>query len=149
MIKIICGFPGVGESYYHKRHKDISLDSDSSSYPKDENWPENYINPACDKANRNTQYLLMSTHSDVRRGLDKQGFRYLVVIPEYNAKQAYLDRFIKRGSSEAFVGLMRSNWDGFHDSCLKGNGIKVILPEQVYLTEFLQLSEREVVHETV
>jgi len=50
--RIISAFPGTGKSYYHNKHKETTLDSDSSNFSlvvengekkRNPDFPENYI----------------------------------------------------------------------------------------------------------
>lgn len=134
---IISAFPGMGKSHYFKNNSCYSfdnelvehpgnriLDSDSSdfSWIKDENgnnttvrnpeFPENYIRHIkCNLYNKDI--IFVSSHKQVREALEREGLHYAIVYPGKKLKNHLLERYEKRGSSQAFIKLMLDNFDSF------------------------------------
>jgi len=115
-IKVIAGFPGIGKSDFVKHNKKLKIkDSDSSEWDKDE-FPENYLN-YIENIIEYGYTILCSTHEDVRNGLEERDIDYILVYPEENLKDEYIQRYIDRGSPEAFIDMMNEKWDEFIKSC--------------------------------
>ena len=115
---LICGFPGIGKSFFNKEHGSFVSDSDSSTFAKD-GFPKNYIDYIESLLiifPRNNIFLI-STHSEVRDELRNRNLVYIIVYPKKEDKQLYLKRYQNRGSSETFVELLSNNWDSFVESC--------------------------------
>lgn len=118
MSIVISGFPGIGKSYlYDKLSKSDSItDSDSSQFDKSD-FPRNYIEHIKDHIKNKTNYILVSSHDNVREALRKSDIEFILIYPDRSLKDEYIKRYIKRGSSEFFVDMMKENWDKFIDSC--------------------------------
>ena len=136
---IISAFPGMGKSHYFRNNSCYSfdnelverpgnriLDSDSSdfSWVKDENgnntldrnpeFPENYIRHIkCNLYNKDI--IFVSSHKQVREALEREGLDYAIVYPDKKLKYHLLERYEKRGSSQAFIKLMLESFDSFVD----------------------------------
>ena len=133
--KIISGFPGVGKSHFCQTHKFVS-DSDSSKFPKD-NFPANYIHHILNIKD-NYQYVLVSSHAAVREALVDAEMFYTLVYPERGLKAEYLDRYVRRGSPEAFIDMMNKNWGLFIDGCETQSGCKhIVLKRDQFLVDVL------------
>ena len=104
---IVCGFPGVGKSFAARTLGGI--DSDSSSWPRDENWPGDYI----ENLRVQSGLVFCSTHAEVRAGLVEAGVPFDLAYPSRECKAEYLHRFRERGSSDEFVALLDRMWDAW------------------------------------
>lgn len=115
--RVICGFPGVGKTTLFQMLKEKGfpiVDSDSSQFDK-KFFPQNYIEHIKQQL-ANNQWVLCSTHKEVRIALQAAGIGYAIACPAYrHLKDEYIQRYIKRGSPEAFVKLMEFKWDEFFD----------------------------------
>lgn len=136
--KVYSAFPGVGKTTYFNTTEKNVLDSDSSTFDK-RNFPENYIehierniqNPSVDK-------ILVSSHKDVRDALVKKGIPYVLVYPDRNIKDEYIQRYKDRGNNDAFVDLLTKNWDNWMDEMEDQKGChKVKLGSGQYLTDVI------------
>ena len=122
--KIISAFPGVGKTYYHNKHKDTTLDSDSSNFSwiKDENgnntkvrnpeFPQNYINHIKDNIGK-YEYIFVSSHKDVRNALLDNCIFFYIVYPDSTRKDEFIQRYRNRGNDENFIKLVSDNWDSW------------------------------------
>jgi hypothetical protein len=120
--KIISAFPGVGKTYYHNKHKDTTLDSDSSNFSwiKDENgnntkvrnpeFPQNYINHIKENIGK-YEYIFVSSHKEVRDALLDNCLFFYLVYPDSLRKDEFIERYRKRGNDENFINLIEKNWD--------------------------------------
>jgi hypothetical protein len=104
--KVYSAFPGVGKTTYFNTTDKNVLDSDSSKFDK-KNFPANYI----DHIERNIQdpkvdKILVSSHKDVRDALLKRGIPYVLVYPNRDIKDEYIQRYKDRGNNDAFVDLL-------------------------------------------
>jgi adenylate kinase family enzyme len=114
---VVSGFPGVGKST--ARNRPGFVDLDSSSFSKNwkgevpSNWPYNYMNAI--QCHVDDEIVFVSSHEVVREALEKDGLPYVLVYPEKDCLDEYMDRYRNRGSSEQFIDLIRSNWDAWLD----------------------------------
>lgn len=136
--KIISAFPGTGKTHYHNKHKDTTLDSDSShfSWVKDENgnntkernpdFPKNYINHIKENIGK-YEYIFVSSHKEVRDALLDNCLFFYLVYPDSCRKDEFIGRYRKRGNDENFINLIEKNWDNWlRDVYWIGDGCKGI-----------------------
>lgn len=165
MQLVISAFPGSGKSTickeaekYGFKHchvsqdgytRDIQLDvphsdkvfipvfdSDSSLFDK-EYFPGNYIEHIKEVlSNYKDVVIMVSSHENVREALREAGINYNLVYPERGLKGLYLERYVDRGSPEAFVNMMDDKWNVFIDSCeADPSTSKLILSEGEFLVD--------------
>jgi hypothetical protein len=115
--KIISAFPGVGKTYYHNKHKDTTLDSDSSNFSwiKDENgnntkvrnpeFPQNYINHIKDNIGK-YEYIFVSSHKDVREALLDNCIFFYLVYPDSIRKDEFIQRYKNYGFFQMVVNIL-------------------------------------------
>lgn len=139
---IISGFPGVGKSHAATVRKDV-LDLDSSQfkgYRWEYIWEEMYVT-AIKKAYESEDHrvILISSHSKVRELLHEKGIPFICVVPNKSLRNEYMIRYLRRGSSVAFMRNIRVNWndwiDRMHNTelCIElqsGEHISDVLPLQ-------------------
>ena len=141
--KVYSAFPGVGKTTYFNTTDRNVLDSDSSKFDK-KHFPDNYI----DHIERNVldpkvDKILVSSHKDVRDALLKKGIPFVLVYPNREIKDEYIQRYKDRGNNDAFVKLLDSNWDTWMDEmdqmeAPKGQTLyKVKLSKGQYLTDVI------------
>lgn len=131
IVKVICGFPGIGKTYLFNNQDKLGIkvaDSDSSKFSKIKNdtgeliqnpdFPANYIKHIVDLINTHeVNYILVSSHHDVREALAKASIPYTVIFPEKNMKEIYIQRYQDRGSPEKFISFLENKFDEFVDDC--------------------------------
>ena len=103
---------------------DKILDSDSSlfSWIYDENgnktdvrnpdFPNNYIQYIKDHLHTE-DIIFVSSHKIVREALEKEGIKYILIYPEIDMKDVWMDRFKKRGNDDKFIKFQEEHWDEF------------------------------------
>lgn len=145
---IVCGFPGVGKSTAEMAGR-IAVDMESTPYRFifDENgkhdnpqWPSNYVDVIEEMArNGDANYVLVSTHQEVRDELTMRGLDYVIVMPEWHLQDEYLARYLYRGSPARFISEMADDWEKNMKS-LANDGAPVIkLKSGMYLTDILPI----------
>lgn len=134
---IISGFPGVGKSTFARRHPDTVLDLDSSKFSKSKNFPENYIQAiiAADRLNY-YEYILVSTHEQVREAMTANNISYLSIFPSIELKELYLEQYKLRGDSPEFIDFMDKNFETFIEQLVSDDAPIVEL--DLYGDEYLE-----------
>lgn len=137
MTKVISGFPGVGKSTLFAQGLNCT-DSDSSKFPKDD-FPRNYIQhirALIEKGEHD--YIFVSSHDTVRTALVREGIAFTLVYPSLTLKDEYLQRYKERGSPEAFIKLMDTNWTSFIVGCAdQSTCSRVVLQSGQYLADVI------------
>lgn len=105
VVRLVCGFPGVGKS--HLCRKMGWHDSDSSQFSHRDEWPNNYI----EHLKKLNGVAMVSTHKEVREALADAGMPFDLCYPSRELKQDYLARYKQRGSPATFVELLDRMWD--------------------------------------
>jgi len=106
---LVSAFPGCGKTWLFTHSDRVVLDSDSSTFDK-KAFPGNYISHIKSHSAQ-ADVILISTHAEVRDALVENGMAFTLVYPCKDDKQEYLRRYMDRGSDQAFVCLLDSNWD--------------------------------------
>lgn len=135
-MKIISGFPGIGKSSLYNQAPERIADSDSSQFDKSE-FPDNYIVHIRNLLEEGVKdYILVSSHFEVRDELEERGFPFFLVYPERGLKEEYLQRYRDRNSPQAFVDMMGANWDKFITGCEDQEGCEhIVLKSGQYLAD--------------
>lgn len=129
---IICGFAGIGKSYYAKMSARV-VDLESTPFQKD--W-KTYVRVA--KHMRNHGYIvLVSCHKELREELYRQRIEYFVALPRKQDKGIYILRYISRSDSVSFIKLFEENFDEFCQSYDWENVIEI--PGDTYLSNVVQV----------
>jgi hypothetical protein len=116
---IVSAFPGIGKTHVFNNPPLPGLtilDSDSSQFSwaapgeRHPEFPANYIEHI--KSHRvGTDIILVSSHKEVRAALVEAKLPFALVFPNRDLKAAYVERFIRRGSSVSFIKLVETKWD--------------------------------------
>jgi adenylate kinase family enzyme len=130
--RIISAFPGTGKTTFCKNIKDFLsgdytvTDSDSSkfSWIEDENgkkfrnpeFPKNYIEHIKDCIGK-YDFILVSSHKEVRDALVKNCLFFYLVYPEVDSKEEYIKRYKDRGNAEELVNRLDENWCDWISQC--------------------------------
>ena len=129
---IISAFPGVGKTYLYNKYPDLISDSDSSkfSWLADGTRNPNSVNDYVDHIEKEASkklFVFVSSHKEVRDELHRRGINFLLIYPSIYAKENYIERYKKRGSSADFIKLIDSKWDEMIQSCENDSAIKFLL----------------------
>lgn len=122
--KIISAFPACGKTYVFENFNDkVILDSDSSKFSwvmvanqkvRNPDFPQNYIRYIKENIGK-ADYILVSTHENVRRALEDAEIDFYLVYPDRNLKEEWIGRCFLRGNRENFCWLIADNWDNWID----------------------------------
>ena len=109
--KIISAFPAVGKSWLYNNQSQLGLsilDSDSSNFSwiekgvRHPDFPNNYIQHIKENIGK-VDIICVSSHDVVRKALQDNNIHYILVYPNINDKEEYLQRFKNRGNDEKFI----------------------------------------------
>lgn len=136
--KIICGFPGIGKTHFFENNTEYSvIDSDSSKFSKEKDFPENYINHIKSNIGK-VDIILVSTHAVVRNALVKHDIKFTLIYPQSEELFYYKLRFRNRGDTEEFVDFIAENWFGFIWDLQDQKGCKhIVLQQDQFLDEVI------------
>lgn len=124
---VIAAFPGAGKSVTVADNPDLAIsDSDSSNYSwkivdgvrtdeRNPEFPQNYITRIKDMLDDGLDFVFVSTHKEVRKALEENKIKYVLVYPEKECKEEYMKRFEKREDTEEFIKTISDNWDAWID----------------------------------
>jgi hypothetical protein len=118
--KLVLGFPGVGKTMYYmkKKGKVDVLDSDSSTFPK-EDFPSNYIEHILENIGKQ-DVMFISTHEVVRKALksidifsNENVEGVYLVYPDLSLKDEYMKRYKERGNNKQFIEVLDKMFDNW------------------------------------
>ena len=146
---VICGFPGIGKSTCANNKCNMD-DAESSAFShifdpehpdirkKNPAFPQNYIDHIKTMAGvYGYDFVLVSSHKEVRKALRDNGIPYIVVVPKKELKDEYLKRYIKRGSPQPFVDLLYHKWNEFLNEIEEESAPVVHLEAGEFLSDVL------------
>ena len=117
---VVSAFPGTGKTHAFINSKTLIIDSDSSNFSWEEpgirhpRFPENYMTHI-KKFIGVVDYIMVSSHAEVRAALVDAGIDFTLVYPSVELKEEYLLRYRQRNSPQKFVDFIEKNWYKFHD----------------------------------
>ena len=142
--KIISGFPAVGKSVLTKQSNLVVLDSDSSLFSwikkgeRHPDFPGNYIQHIKENVGK-ADYILVSSHDNVRSALKENNIDYTLVYPSIELKNEYIKRYKDRGNEESFISFIDSKWNEFIEDIEKETHPTMLkLVENQYLSDVLE-----------
>lgn len=146
---VICGFPGIGKSYYHQtaQREFTTSDADVSSYSRttigrtkvpNPDFPLNYIEHIRNNAGV-VDLIFVSTNWHVRSAMEANKIPYVLVFPEPAAEAEYLSLYESRGSRPDFIKMMRQTFKGSVENCRidRTLNLKVQLPVGKFLGDWI------------
>lgn len=120
--KIISAFPGTGKTMYHSKHKETTLDSDSSDFSwvidgdgnkvRNPDFPKNYIEHIKENIGK-YEFIFVSSHKEVREALLDECLFFYLVYPDDRRRDEFIERYRSRGNDEKFIQLVSDNWDNW------------------------------------
>ena len=163
--KIIAAFHECGKTYYFKnKEENISvLDSDSSKFSwmevidqeyeiknrgktnyqqryikvRNPDFPQNYINYIKENIGK-VDYILVSTHEEVRKALNDAEIDFCLVYPKRSLKAEWVGRCFLRGSDEKFCQLIADKWDEWISQLEAEDNDCYVLNHNEYLSDAIQ-----------
>ena len=142
---VIAGFAGIGKSMLASKYKnvvdleimefkwdykekiaDIEKKKGNSNKTRKEEWPENYID-AIQNATTNYDITLISTDDEILNELEKKEIEYILCYPTLECKNEYLDRYRKRGNTEAFIQRVAETFEDLIKGLQKYKAKKIVL----------------------
>lgn len=138
---IVSAFPACGKSYATKYLNSIgykTLDSDSCefSWLKDElgnnttirnpNFIREYINHIKENIGK-VDFIFVSSHKDVRIGLENNELNYTIVYPDKIMKNEWVGRCFNRGNTFEFCSLISKNFNIWIDE----------IKQEIFNTKFI------------
>jgi hypothetical protein len=136
--KVYSAFPGCGKTTYFNTTDKNVLDSDSSKFDK-RLFPENYLEHIKHNMNIDSvDKILVSSHKVVRDVLTSNGIPYVLIYPERDLKDEYIQRYLERGNNDSFIELLKNNWDVWMDEMDNQKGCnKIRLKSGEFLTDVI------------
>lgn len=139
-MKIISGFPGIGKTIFEKNfknHYDI-MDLDSSNFNK-RYFPDNYVKHIKEfYQTKKYDFLLISSHKEVRKQLTFHKIPYINVYPNPSLKNNYIQSFRRRGDNQIFIQKMRENWHEWLSSMVREENKSIQLDKGVFLSHVIK-----------
>lgn len=147
--KIVAGFPGVGKSTAMHNYPYKFIDMESSYYhwifdngekKCNPEWPNNYIDAIISIATNTFNNMVgenivaISTHKEVLDGLSARGIYFDAVCP--NSKDVYIQRYIDRGSDQAFIDLLQNKFESFVSDVINSNAGIVYFTDDYFANLF-------------
>ena len=137
MTKLISAFPATGKSTLFKTYNGKITDSDSSTFDK-KDFPHNYIAHIKEKISEGYEYVLISSHKIVRDALVENELPFILVYPNIELKQEYIERYKNRGNNDSFIKLIETNWDDWINECNEQTGCsKIELQSGQFLSDVI------------
>lgn len=115
--KVISAFPGTGKTTFANKIPN-TLDLDSSEFKKahgEYNFLDKY-KKAIKDAIGVYDYIIVSTHQEVRELLATEGIPFTLVYPAKGLKSQYMKRYAERGDNEEFMTIMRNSFMCFSEN---------------------------------
>ena len=160
---VVCGFPGIGKSYYVKNYNNRSIwadthdtmikvyDSDSSLYSwvdrydhskgRHPDFPNNYIKHI-KAVNCDTSLVFVSSHKEVREALKNEGIPYVIIYPDLKRceKHPYIAIriFDRERLFDGLTELHIKNWKKWIKEIDKEDyGFKLRITHSLYLDDLI------------
>lgn len=151
--KVISAFPASGKTHLCSMQTLLGktiLDSDSSKFSwvlnefqestgiRNQEFPANYIKHIKENIGE-VDYIMVSSHDDVKKALEDANIEYTLVMPEPELKEEWIGRCWLRGSPESFIRLINSMWSAWTDP--KNLSINYNPKEVIFLTHGQYLAD--------
>ena len=104
--------PRNRKSIYHSKHKETTLDSDSSNFSwiiddngnkvRNPNSPQNYIDHIKENIGK-YEFIFVSSHKEVRDALLDNCLFFYLIYPSSTRKEEFIQRYKQRGNDEKFI----------------------------------------------
>ena len=133
---LYAAFCGTGKTYTCNQANISAIEIEYWKY-KDEGLQKEYIKDIEDQIGK-VDYLLISTDPEGLKLLQKMGFDIVLVYPENELRNEYLDRYIARDSPCDFIGAFMKYWDAWISELKEQTYCKhIVLKSGEYLQDVL------------
>lgn len=113
--RVVSAFPGTGKTYYCNNKANTVLDSDSSKFDK-QYFPINYIEHIQKSLlGESISRIFVSSHKIVRDALVNNNIYFLLIYPNIELKNEYIQRYKNRNNTTEFISLLENNWETWID----------------------------------
>lgn len=150
--KVVCGFAGVGKTWfvknatnrlvvveYNARHFGWVDYTEKVRHPE---WPNNYISHVLATRNK-FDYMLISTHREVREALVRAGIPFVLVYPSLEMMDEIIGRYVARGSRPSLIELVNQNYKTwFNEMVAQQNCENIMLKQGQYLVDVLEKQKK-------
>lgn len=135
---IISAFCGTGKTYIcENSNKKNFIEFECWKYNKDY-FPDNYIRDIYSKIGQ-VDAIFISTNQIGLDALKKLGLKIILIYPELELKNEYMERYRIRGSSDDFIQTFSKYWDGWGKEIRENkNCIHIVLKRGQYISDVLQ-----------
>lgn len=144
---VIAGFPGIGKTFFKKNLQDKPvLDSDSSKFSWDgkvggkrnPDFPNNYITHIQSSIGT-VDIICVSTHDNVRDGLESNDIDYTLIYPDITLKDEYEKRYKDRNNDSDFINFIIGDWNTLITALKKETFPKhIVLKKGEYLGDVIK-----------
>ena len=140
--QIISGFPGIGKSTIKPLNGIKILDLDGEEFAKYCDYGCNYdyyMNELLRQKYESEEYdyILVSSHKEIRDGMKAINLPYTVVVPDPKLKDEYIKRYYERGSSLDFIKKLSHNWEEWISEIILNEENVVVLDEGQFLSDVI------------
>ena len=136
---VLCaGFCGIGKTFICNNSKYKAVEVEFWQY-KNKGLIKEFIRDV-KKHYGKVDYIFLSTDPDGLELLNKEGYDIVLVYPERELRNEYLDRYIERDNPYDFIGTMMLRWNKIIDELDELTYCKkIILKEGEYLKDVIDL----------
>jgi hypothetical protein len=83
-------------------------------------------------------YIFISTDPESLKLLNKEGLDIILIYPENELREEYLNRYIERDSSTDFIGSFMKYWNPWINELKEQKGKHIVLKKDQYLLDILK-----------
>lgn len=133
MGELILGFPGTGKTTFAEKQtelKVLDLDSSTIRWNEDGSKNENFVSEYVDRLEKSVDdydIVFGSTHKEVVEELNNRGVDHTIIVPLVGSKEEYMDRYINRGSSDAFIDHMHENYEKYINDIMESDSTLFVI----------------------
>ena len=133
--KLIASFCGTGKTYLCSTKKN-AIEIEFWKYK--DNSKDQYISDIKQYFGK-VDYILISTDPEGLRLLNEHGFNIILIYPNINLRNEYLDRYIDRDSPPDFIGTFMKYWILWINELKEQNYCEkhIVLESNQYLSDVL------------
>ena len=136
MTKLCAAFCGCGKTYVCEKTNTKSIEIEYWKY-KDKGLQKEYLEDIKNQLGK-VDYIFLSTEPEGLKLLHKEGYDIILVYPEKELRNEYLDRYIERDSPYEFIGAFMKYWNPWIEELTKQKYCQhIVLKKGEYLGDVL------------